>query len=222
LLPSGRSYLGVGLAELMGTFRELARLPQTRRFLVAYLFFNDGIQTVINVFAVFFTQELFVARGLEVNLALLYGLMLMVQFVGFVGSLIFERIAAAIGAKRALLLALAIWSGVVVYGYRAFHTETQAFGMAAVGAIVLGGSQALSRSLFSCMIPPRREAAFFGLYEIANSGTAWIGPLIFGLVVAATNSYRQALLSLIVLFVVGSVLLIFTDTRRAIREAGQD
>ncbi len=71
------------------------------------------------------------------------------------------------------------------------------------------------------MIPPHREAAFFGLYEIANSGTSWIGPFIFGLVVAATNSYRQAVLSLIVLFAVGSILLILTDTRRAIREAVQ-
>jgi len=92
--------------------------------------------------------------------------------------------------------------------------------MAAVIALVLGGSQALSRSLFSRMIPRGREAAFFGLYEVANSGTSWIGPFIFGLVVSVTNSYRQALLSLIVLFVSGGVLLVFTDTARAIREAG--
>jgi UMF1 family MFS transporter len=91
--------------------------------------------------------------------------------------------------------------------------------MAAVAALVMGGSQALSRSLYSRMIPPRREAAFFGLYEIANSGTSWIGPLIFGLVVSATNSYRQALLSLIALFVIGSTLLALTDTPRAMREA---
>jgi UMF1 family MFS transporter len=219
--PLGRSYLAVALSELRGTFRELSRLPRTRSYLIAYLFFNDGIQTVISVAAVFFAQELFVARGREVDEAFLLGLMLMVQFVGFGGALFFERIAAFSGAKSALLLALAIWSGVVVYAYAAFQTEAQAWGMAAVIAVVLGGSQALSRSLFSCMIPPQREASFFGLYEIANSGTSWIGPFIFALVVSGTNSYRQALLSLITLFAVGFLLLVVTDTDRAIREAGQ-
>jgi UMF1 family MFS transporter len=219
--PAGRSYLAAGFSELMGTFRELGRLPRTRSYLIAYLFFNDGIQTVISVAAVFFAQELFVARGREVDEAFLLGLMLMVQFVGFGGALLFERIATVTGAKNALLLALAIWSGVVVYAYGAFETEVQAWWMAGVIAVVLGGSQALSRSLFSCMIPPQREASFFGLYEIANSGTSWIGPFIFALVVSATNSYRQAVLSLIVLFAIGFVLLVFTDTGRAIREAGQ-
>jgi UMF1 family MFS transporter len=110
---------------------------------------------------------------------------------------------------------------VVVYAYGAFETVAQAWWMAGVIAVVLGGSQALSRSLFSCMIPPQREASFFGLYEIANSGTSWIGPFIFALVVSATNSYRQAVLSLIALFAIGFLLLVFTDTGRAIREAGQ-
>ena len=92
--------------------------------------------------------------------------------------------------------------------------------MASVIAIVLGGSQALSRSLFSQMIPAGREASFFGLYEISERGTSWIGPLIFGIVVGATNSYRQAILSLIVLFIFGIVVLFFTDTDRAIHDAG--
>jgi UMF1 family MFS transporter len=219
--PKGRSYLAVGLSELRGTFRELARLPRTRSYLIAYLFFNDGIQTIISVASVFFAQELFVARGREVDKAFLVGVMLMVQFVGFAGSLIFERIAILTGAKNALLFSLAIWSGVVVYAYWVFQTEAQAWGMAAIIAVVLGGSQALSRSLFSCMIPSHREASFFGIYEIANSGTSWMGPLLFGLVVSVTNSYRQAVLSLIVLFAVGFLLLVFTDTDRAIREAGQ-
>ncbi len=219
--PIGRSYLAVALSELGGTFRGLARLPRTRSYLIAYLFFNDGVQTVISVAAVFFAQELFVGRGREVNEAFLLGVMLMVQFVGFAGSLVFERIAILTGAKNALLFSLAIWSGVVVYAYWVFQTEAQAWGMAAVIALVLGGSQALSRSLFSCMIPPHREASFFGIYEIANSGTSWMGPLIFGLVVSVTNSYRQAVLSLIVLFAIGFLLLVFTDTDRAIREAGQ-
>ena len=94
--------------------------------------------------------------------------------------------------------------------------------MGAVIATVLGGSQALSRSLYSRMIPPGREASFFGVYEISERGTSWIGPILFGIVAAATNSYRQAMLSLIVLFVGGMIALLFTDTERAIRDANRE
>jgi UMF1 family MFS transporter len=182
--------------------------------------FNDGIQTVISIASVFLAQELFVAKGLPVNESFLIGLILMVQFVAFFGSLIFERIAGLIGTKRAILLSLMLWTGVVLYAYGFLQTVAQAWVMGGVIAVVLGGSQALSRSLFSRMIPDGREASFFGLYEISERGTSWIGPLIFGYVVGVTNSYRQAILSLIVLFVVGMIVLLFTDTDQAIRDAG--
>ena len=93
--------------------------------------------------------------------------------------------------------------------------------MAAVIAIVLGGSQALSRSLFSRLIPDGKEAAFFGLYEVSERGTSWMGPLLFSIVVARTGSYRQALLSLIIFFVIGLLVLLFTNTEKAIHEAGR-
>jgi UMF1 family MFS transporter len=93
--------------------------------------------------------------------------------------------------------------------------------MGAVIATVLGGSQALSRSIYSRMIPAGREASFFGVYEIAERGTSWMGPLLFGVVAAATNSYRQAILSLIILFVAGTVVLLLTDTDRAVRDASR-
>jgi MFS transporter, UMF1 family len=108
----------------------------------------------------------------------------------------------------------------VIYAYGFLQTTTQAWIMSAVIAIVLGGSQALSRSLFSRMIPAGREASFFGIYEISERGTSWIGPLIFGAVVGATGSYRQAILSLIVLFVLGIVILAITNTAQAVRDAG--
>ncbi len=219
-LPPGTNYLTIGFIELRKTFRELRRLPQTFRYLLGYIFFNDGIQTVIGLASVFLSQELFVARGLDIDQSFLIGLILMVQFVGFIGALGFERIAAAIGTKNAIILSLVIWSLVVIYAYGFLQTVAQAWTMGAMIALVLGGSQALSRALFSRMIPAGREASFYGIYEISERGTSWIGPLIFGLVVAQTNSYRQAILSLIVLFVVGPVILIFTDTDRAIHEAG--
>jgi MFS transporter, UMF1 family len=219
-LPRGKSYLTVGFAELGRTFKELARLRHTLRYLIGYLFFNDGIQTVISMSSVLLAQELFIARGLETDQSFLLGIFLMVQFVAIFGALIFERLAYAITTKRAILVSLVLWCGVVIYVYGFLKTTTDAWGAAVVIAIVLGGSQALSRSLFSRMIPKGREASFFGLYEVSERGTSWLGPFLFGAVVAATDSYRQALLSLIILFVVGTIILYLTDTDKAIHDAG--
>lgn len=219
-LPSGQSYLTVGFVELGRTFRELARLRSTLRYLIGYLFFNDGVQTVISMASVFLSQELFISKGIPTDQSFLLGIFLLVQFVAIFGALIFERLAYAIGTKRAILVSLVIWSGIVIYGYGFLQTTRDAWAMGALIGIVMGGSQALSRSLFSRMIPKGREASFFGLYEVSERGTSWLGPLIFGIVVAITNSYRQALLSLIALFVIGTVILYLTDTDRAIHEAG--
>jgi UMF1 family MFS transporter len=219
-LPEGKSLLTIGFSELASTFRELRRLRYTFRYLVGYLFYNDGIQTVIGSASIFLAQELFVSRGLETSQSFLLSIFLMVQFVAVGGALLFERIAAFVGTKRAILVSLAIWSGIVIYAYGFFQTITQAWFMAAMIGIVLGGSQALSRSLFSRMIPEGREASFFGIYEVSERGTSWMGTLVFGIVVASTNSYRQGILSLIFFFVVGMLILLFTDTDRAVHEAG--
>jgi UMF1 family MFS transporter len=215
-LPSDKSFLTLGFSQLVSTFRELRRLRYTLRYLIGYLFYNDGIQTVIGAAAVFLEQELFGKSNPVFSLKIF----LMVQFVAIFGALIFERIANLIGTKRAILSSLLIWSGLVIYAYAFFRTQTHAWVMAAVIAIVLGGSQALSRSLFSRMIPAGREASFFSLYEVSERGTSWLGPLVFSIVVARTGSYRQAILSLIFFFVAGLLILFFTDTDRAVHEAG--
>jgi len=219
-LPRGKSYLTIGFSELGRTFRELARLRQSLKYLVAYLFYNDGIQTVITMASVFMAQELFVSKGLQTDQSFLLLIFLMVQFVAIFGALIFERIAYVIGTKNAILLSLVMWAIVVIYGYVSLQTTREAWFMGIVIAIVLGGSQALSRSLFSRMIPAGREASFFGIYEVSERGTSWIGPLVFGAVVASTNSYRHAMLSLIIFFITGMLILYFTDTTRAIHESG--
>jgi len=219
-LPAGKTYLTIGFSELGRTFRELARLRHTLKYLIGYLFFNDGIQTVISMASVFMAQELFTAKGLKTDQSFLLLIFLVVQFVAIFGALFFERLAYAINTKNAIMVSLVLWAAVVIYGYGFLHTTNQAWLMAAVIAIVLGGSQALSRSLFSRMIPAGREASFFGIYEVSERGTSWMGPLVFGAVVDATNSYRQALLSLIIFFVVGAIVLYLTDTDKAIHEAG--
>ncbi len=216
---STRAAIAMSLAQTRSTLAALGRLPQTLGFLAAYMSYNDGIQTVISVSTVFIAQELFVSQGKAVDDSFLIALVLMIQFVAFFGALLFERIAAAVNTRNAILLSLVVWTFVVIYAYGFLHTTSQAWGMGAALAVVLGGSQALSRSLFSRLIPAGREASFFGLYEISERGTSWIGPFMFGVVVSLTNSYRQAILSLIVLFVVGMLILVVTDTEKIIREA---
>jgi UMF1 family MFS transporter len=219
-VPEGKHYVTAGFGELADTFRQLFELKQTLLFLIAYLLYNDGIQTVISSSSLFLSQELFVAKGLQTDKSVLVIAFLIAQFVGFFGAMGFERIARFTSAKSAILFSLVIWSVIVIYAYQYLETLTQAYIMSGAIGFVLGGSQALSRSLFSQMIPTGRESAFFGIYEISERGTSWIGPIVFGLVAQLTDSYRPAILALVVFFVAGSVLLYFVDTARAIHEAG--
>lgn len=215
-LPPGKSYISTGFSEIVATFKQLRRLPLTARYLLAYLIYNDGIQTVVFASSAFLEQELFPGG----NPQFLLEIFLMVQFVAVGGALLFERLAYQIRTKNAIIVSLVIWSAVVIYAYRFLDTVAEAWIMAGVIAIVLGGSQALSRSLYSRMIPEGKEAAFFGLYEVSERGTSWMGPLLFSVVIARTGSYRQALLSLIFFFVIGLLLLWRTDTDKGIHEAG--
>lgn len=214
-LPPGKSYISAGFAEIVDTFKELRRLPLTLRYLLAYLIYNDGVQTVIFASSAFLEQELFPGG----NPVFLLEIFLMVQFVAVAGALLFERLAYLIKTKNAIIVSLVIWTSIVIYANRFLDSVAEAWFMAAMIAIVLGGSQALSRSLFSKMIPAGKEASFFGLYEVSERGTSWIGPLLFSVVIARTGSYRMALLSLIFFFVVGLIVLLITDTDRGIREA---
>jgi UMF1 family MFS transporter len=219
--PEGKNLIAAGIGELIETFRELFKLKHTLTFLIGYLLYNDGIQTVITSSAVFISQELFVAQGKETDRSALLIAFLIAQIVGFFGAITFERIARWTNSKTAIIISLVIWSGIVIYAFGFLQTLTQAYIMSGLIGFVLGGSQALSRSLFSQMIPAGRESAFFGIYEISERGTSWIGPIVFGLVAQLTNSYRPAILALIVFFVLGMIILFFTNTTKAIHEAGQ-
>ncbi len=219
-VPHNRNLATVGFTEMWATLKELRRLRYTMLFLVAYLFYNDGIQTVILQSSVFISYELFTSKGLEDDPSFLIMIFGVAQISAFAGALIFERIARRIGAKRTIMLALVVWCGIVIYAYGFFETKTQAYIMGGAIGMVLGAAQALSRSLYSQMIPRGREASFFGLYEISEKGTSWMGQLMFTIIVGATGSFRHAILGLIVFFVVGTIILLFTDTTRAIHEAG--
>lgn len=214
-LPADATYLSIGFRQLRQTFREFRHIPETLRYLLAYLIYNDGIQTVIAVSAIFGAEEL----GLDVGALSL--LILMIQFVAFGGALAFGWLAGKLGAKRILVGSLVIWSATLIYSYAFLNNATQFWFLGAIIALVLGGSQAISRSLFSQMIPPGREAEFFSLYEVSERGTSWLGPLLFGLVNQLFGSMRLAILSVILFFVVGLALLIRVDVPRAIAESRQ-
>lgn len=213
------NYIFLAFRELGVTFKDLYKLRQTARFLIAYLLYNDGIQTVINVSSLFLAQELFESRGVPADNVFLLMIFLLAQFMAMVGSFAFEFLARKIGAKYSILVSLVIWATIVIYAYAVLNTTAEAWIMGAAIGFVLGGSQALSRSLFSRMIPEGRESAFFSIYEISERGTSWIGPLVFGAVAAATNSYRHAILALIAFFIIGMILLFLTDTDKAVAQA---
>lgn len=209
--------VGGSFAQLRSTFGDLRAYPQTMLFLLAYLFFNDGIQTVIG------SSSLYGAEELKFSQSQLIVTILLVQFVAFGGALLFGRLAATIGAWRSILLSLALWTATIAV---AFFLPARAFGLflaLAVGiGVVLGGSQALSRSLYSQLVPRDREAEFFSLYQAMERGTSWFGTLAFGLVYQATHSYRWAIVALVFFFVLGGVLLARVDVPRGIREAGNE
>jgi UMF1 family MFS transporter len=131
-------------------------------------------------------------------------------------------VAKALGTKLAIVLSLLIWSGALVYAYGFLRTREDFLLLAGALGLVIGGSQALSRSVFSLMVPKGQESEYFSLYAVFGGGTTWIGPLFFGLALQITGSYRIALLSLVVFFVLGVLFLAKVDVRRAAREAGNE
>lgn len=201
--------------QLWQTLKHLRGYPQTLLFLVAYLFFNDGIQTVIGSSSLYGQAEL----GFDESQLIIT--ILLVQFVAFGGALVFGQMAARIGAKRSVLYGIVMWTGVVAVGFILPEGQFVLFLALAVGiGLVLGGTQALSRSLYSQLVPLGRQAEYFSLYQAAERGTSWFGTFLFGLMFQLTDSYRPAILSLLVFFVVGGLLLVKVDVRKGIADAG--
>jgi UMF1 family MFS transporter len=209
--------VGGSFGQLRDTLRHVRDYPQTLRFLVAFLFFNDGVQTVIAVAAVYGAKQL----GMETTTVILA--VIIVQVTGIAGALTMGRIAARRGAHRVILGALVVWVAIVVVGFVIpAGVVTLFLLMAAAIGLVVAGTQALSRSLFSQLVPFGREAEYFSLYQACERGTSWLGTLVFGVVQQLTGSYRFAIIALVLFFVVGGLLLRRVDVERGIREAGNE
>ncbi|MSV34881.1 MAG: MFS transporter [Bryobacterales bacterium] len=212
-VQGGNRAAGAVLGQLRHTIADIRRYRQTMTFLIAYLLYNDAIQAVLALAAQFGSDEL------KIPVSKLALAILMVQFVGFFGALGFQWLAAAISAKRAIMVSLVLWTATLIYLYAAVRTTTDFFIAAAIAAIGMGGSQALSRSLFAQLIPTGREAEYFSIYEISDKGTSWISPLVFGIALQFTRSYRLAILSLIVFFISGLLVLLRVNVERGQAEA---
>ncbi|MEJ5944997.1 MFS transporter [Pseudokineococcus basanitobsidens] len=212
-----RGALGGTLGELVATLRHARAYPMTLLLLLAYLFYNDGVQTVIYAASLFGTVEIGLAQSQLITAILL------VQAVAFGGALVFGRLAGRFGARRTVLWSLVAWTVVVAAGYALPAGRFGLFLLLATAiGLVLGGTQAISRSLYAQVVPVGREAQYFALYQAAERGTSWLGTLVFGLVFQLSGSYRPAIASLVVFFVVGGLLLLRVDVRRGVADAGRE
>jgi UMF1 family MFS transporter len=219
-LPKGETYARVGFRQLWSTLRDMKNFPETIKFLVAYLLYNDGIQTVIAVASTFAAAPI-LRGGIGLDQSTLTIVILMIQFMAFFGALFWGKLAQWVGAKRAILISLVIWAFVTIYAYGGMKGDSRTlefFILGACIAIVLGGSQAISRSLFAQIIPAGKQAEYFSFYEVSDRGTSWIGPLLFGLMNQIFGSLRPAILSLIFFFVVGLAILPFVNVKKAISD----
>jgi UMF1 family MFS transporter len=215
VVPESGGLLSRSFGQLFTTLREMRQFPMTLTFLLAFLFYNDGIQTVIGVASTYGSKQLGFGDGV------LIATILLIQFVAFGGALLFGRLAARYGAYRCILYGTYAWMVIVVLAMFLPRENVVTFLLAGVAiAVVLGGTQALSRSFFSLLIPRGREGEYFALYNACERGTSWFGTFLFGVVFQVTGSYRPAIVALIVFFVLGAVFLLRLDAPRGIREAG--
>ena len=198
--------LRASLQRLSLTFRNLRRHREAFKFLMAFWLYNDGIGTIISM-AVIFGAEIHIAQEH------LIGSILAVQVVGVPCSILFGRIAGKIGTKNAIFAGLIIYTGISIGGYF-LQTALHFWILAIFVGFVQGGTQALSRSLFGTLIPKSRSAEFYSFYDVSSKFAGIIGPAVFGIVGQMTGSSRLSILSLVVFFVVGGLLLITVDVKK--------
>lgn len=205
----GLNPVRVAFTRLGETFRELRGYKDAFLFMLAFLIFNDGIGTIIRMAALFGDER-------DIDRETMIGAILLVQFVGIPFAVLFGKLAGWIGAKRSILVALAAYVGITLLAYR-MDTVEEFLAMAACVGMVQGGAQALSRSLFSTLVPKHKSGEFFGLFSTLEKFAGVLGPLVFSL--AATSG--AAILSLLAFFVVGGALLCFVDVERGRRKAAE-
>jgi len=208
---SRRNPIAGAFRELGHTFGEIRKFRHLSVFLIAFWLYNDGIGTIIKMSTVY---------GAEIGISTndLIGALLLMQFVGIPFALLFGRLARVLGAKRSILLALGIYVAICVAAF--FMTKAWQFWvLAGAVGLVQGGSQALSRSLFGVMAPKSKTGEFFGFYDVSSKVAGVAGPFVFAVVSQVAGSSRLSIISLIVFFIAGGLLLAAVDEKEGIRVA---
>jgi UMF1 family MFS transporter len=215
-MPRTRAYLRIGYGRVFETARKLLGFKQLLLFLLAFLIYNDGVQTMIGMASAYSSDTLGISTtGIMVTF-------LVVQLIGFGGAYFFGWLAGRIDARRAVVVALFVYTLVAIAAFRLPAGQlAPLIGLGAVIGIVQGGVQALSRSLYGSMIPEEASAEFYGFYSVLSKFSAIWGPFIFAFVSDISGSGRTAILSLIIFFVTGAILLSLVDIEEARASRGR-
>jgi len=215
-LPSfGKSYFAEGYQRLRHTFRRIRTFRELTKFLVAYLIYNDGIETVIIMASIFGAQVL----GMETGEIILF--FLMIQGIAFFGSIIFGFLADAMGNKRAVMVSLGMWSLIVIWAFKLgilWDPKTEYWILGVLAGLVLGGSQAASRSLQGIFTPDANSAEFYGFFAVSGKFASVFGPLIYGILVAITGDVQSGILSVLLFFIVGMAILWTVNEKKGMEE----
>ena len=200
--------------RLSSTFHDIQRYRELTKFIIAFWLYNDGIGTIIKMATIYGTE-------IGIGQTDLIGALLLTQFIGIPFSLLFGKLPKRIGTKPAIYLALGVYTLISILGY--FMTKAWHFWvLAGMVGLVQGGSQALSRSLFGVMVPKAKTAEFYGFYDISSKFAGIVGPAIFALVSQLTGSSRLGIISLVVFFIVGGLLLTMVNEKEGIRVAREE
>lgn len=206
------SAVRVALGRLKETASELrGDYKQGFLMLVAYMIYNEGIGTIIRMGGIYAVSMKFPEDSVIIAI-------LLIQFAGIPFAFLFGSLGPIMGTKRAILLGVVIYAGISIVAYN-MRTINQFYLMAALVAMVQGGTQGLSRSLFGTLIPKHKASEFFGFFSVFAKVAGIFGPLVFGLVIEATGSIRQAILSVIIFFIIGGLLLSRVDVEEGQRKA---
>ena len=208
-------YFGEGYRRLQQTFRRIRTFRELTKFLVAFLVYNDGIETVIVMASIFGAEVL----GMETGEIILF--FLMIQGIAFFGSLIFGFLADAIGNKKTVMISLGIWSLIVIWAFRLgvlWEPKTEYWILGALAGTVMGGSQAASRSLQGLFTPDANSAEFFGFFAVSGKFASVFGPLIYGILIAVTGNVQSGILSVLLFFIVGMAVLWTVNEKKGMKE----
>jgi len=208
------NYIRIGYTRIRNTLRHIKDFRELWKFLMSFFIYNDGIRTII-VFGAIYGAQRFGMTGAQL---ILY--FVLANVTSFIGAIVFGFVVDRIGAKRTISITLLIWIATVIWAFFC-NSAIQFYGVGLLAGIAIGSCQSASRSLFSLLTPEDKHAEFFGFYAVSGKAAAILGPLIYGFLVLLLNSQRWAILSIIVFFVTGLILLQRVDEHQGMKVASR-